>query len=56
MMLATRDEAEISFSKYVDYAQGDSFLVYKALSQKRIPTDKDVKEYIDKELKRRGKL
>jgi hypothetical protein len=43
-MLATRDKAEQKFFDYLKLANGDSLLVYKALSLKH--NEQERKEYI----------
>ena len=45
-MRATGDEAAEKFEHFVSLANGDSYLVYLALSSLKDPTDKDIEDYI----------
>ena len=47
-MLATRSKALKAISHYVKLANGDSYLVYKALKETENPTHAKIEAYIKK--------
>lgn len=53
-MLATRDKAARIFAKFLPYAKGNSYYVYRAFRDLKDPTEQDVIDYIQKLLEEDG--